>query len=80
MRTSPAPTRGAVIADRDRPARALRISAHPEVGLVVLSIWDGARCVTTVRLAPQDVPDVLKALSAASVITATGAVLAATAC
>ena len=79
MRTSPAPTRGAVLADRDRPARALRISAHPEAALVVLSVWDGSRCITTVRLAPQDVPDLLKALSAASVITATGAVLAATA-
>lgn len=70
MAVSPAPLLGAVVGDRDRPQRALRVSAHPEAGLVVLSVWDGARCVCTVRLAPHDVPSVVAALSGGAVAAA----------
>jgi hypothetical protein len=30
---------------------------------VVLSIWDGALCVATVRLAPVDLPELVRALT-----------------
>lgn len=70
MRVTPAPVAGAVLAGRDRPGRALRVSAHPEVGRVVLSTWDGERCVSTVRLAAHDVPALVAALAAAAVATA----------
>jgi hypothetical protein len=63
---SPVPARGAVLVGRDRAGRALRISAHPELSRVVLSIWDGNRCIGTLRLAPQDVPDVVRALTEAA--------------
>jgi hypothetical protein len=48
---------------RDVRGRALRVSPHPESGRVVLSIWDGERCVGTVRLAPEDVPELVRALT-----------------
>lgn len=69
MRTTPAPARGVVLADRDRPRRALRVSAHPEADLVVLSLWDGDRCAGTFRLDPADVPDLLRGLSSAALAT-----------
>jgi hypothetical protein len=48
---------------RDVRGRALRITPHPERGRVVLSIWDGDRCAATVRLAPEDVPELVRALT-----------------
>lgn len=63
---TPVPARGAVVVGRDRSGRALRISAHPEMSRVVLSIWEGNRCIGTLRLAPQDVPDVVRALTEAA--------------
>ena len=56
MSVTPAPRRGTVLVGRDVAGRALRVSAHPEHGRVVLSIWQGAQCLATVRLAEQDVP------------------------
>jgi hypothetical protein len=70
MRVTSSPAVGAVLAGRDRPGRALRVSAHPEAGRVVLSTWDGDRCVSTVRLAASDVPGLVQALTAAAVHTA----------
>ena len=55
---------------RDRPGRALRVSSHPELGRVVLSLWDGARCIGTLRVAPEDVPDMVRALTGAAVAAA----------
>ncbi len=65
---APAPRRGHVVAGRDVAGRALRISSHPEHGRVVLSIWQDGHCIGTVRLAPQDVPDVVRSLTAAVVV------------
>lgn len=65
MFVAPAPRKGQVLVGRDAPGRALRVSAHPESGRIVLSIWQDAKCVGTVRLLPQDVPDVLHALGEA---------------
>jgi hypothetical protein len=57
---------------RDRPGRALRVSSHPELGRVVLSLWDGDRCIGTLRVAPSDVPDMVRALTGAAVAAADG--------
>jgi hypothetical protein len=50
------------IAGRDTAGRILRISRHAELDRVVLSIWDAGRCVGTVRLATEDVPELVRAL------------------
>ncbi len=71
MAVTPAPEHGGVVLGRDRPGRALRVSAHPELGRVVLSLWDGARCIGTLRVAPDDVPDMVRALTGAAVAAAT---------
>jgi hypothetical protein len=61
---SPLPRHGTVVVGRDTAGRTLRVSAHPAVGRVVLSIWQDSTCVATVRLAEQDVPDLVRALTA----------------
>jgi hypothetical protein len=63
MAVTPAPQRGTVLVGRDVAGRALRVSAHPEHGRVVLSIWQGAQCLATVRLAEADVPELVRALA-----------------
>lgn len=70
MRVTSFPAIGAVLRGRDRRGRALRVSAHPEAGRVVISTWDGDRCTATVRLAPDDVPALVQALTEAAVATA----------
>ena len=67
MYAAPAPRRGDVVVGRDVSGRVLRISSHPDHGRVVVSIWQDGRCIGTVRLAPQDVPDVVRSLTAAIV-------------
>ena len=67
MYATPMPSRGDVIVGRDRAGRVLRVSAHPEFGRVVLSMWDGGRCIGTFRLAPGDIPDLVRVLSSAAV-------------
>ena len=64
MNVSPLPTHGTVLVGRDVEGRALRVSSHPELGRVVLSVWQHDTCVATVRLAQQDVPELVKALAA----------------
>ena len=44
------PVRGEVVLDARGGARALRVSWHPEHGVVVLSIWRGTLCVGTVQV------------------------------
>ena len=60
MTVSPLPRHGDVIVGRDVAGRTLRVSGHPESGRVVLSIWQDTVCRATVRLAPEDVPDVVR--------------------
>ena len=64
MTVSPLPARGTVLVGRDAVGRTLRVSAHPEAGRVVLSIWQDTMCVATVRLAEDDVPDLVRTLTA----------------
>jgi len=69
MSVSPAPSNGGVVVGRDRTGRAIRVSSHPELSRVVLSLWDGGRCIGTMRMAPEDVPDLVKMLAGAAVAT-----------
>ncbi len=47
---------------RDR-TRALRVSPHPERGLLNLSLWRDDVCVGTVKLRPDEVSGLVSALS-----------------
>lgn len=67
MGVTPLPRRGAVLPGRDAAARMLRVSYHPEVERVVLSIWDHDVCMATLRLAPEDVPELVRGLTASLV-------------
>jgi hypothetical protein len=67
MFATPLPAHGDIVVGRDRAGRVLRVSSHPELGRVVLSIWQGGSCLATVRLAPDDVPDLVRVLTAAAV-------------
>jgi hypothetical protein len=59
----PMPRLGGVVRDVRGAGRALRVSWHGDHdGIVVLSLWDGARCTGTVRVAAQDVPTLVEAL------------------
>ncbi len=60
---APLPRGGTALLGRDVRGRALRVTPHPETGRVVLSIWDGERCMATVRLAPEDLPELVRALT-----------------
>ncbi len=66
MSVSPLPRAGDVFVGRDVDGRTLRVSAHPERGRVVLSIWQGNVCRATVRVATEDVPDLVHALTSAA--------------
>jgi hypothetical protein len=43
------------------------VAAHPELGRVVLSIWQDDVCRGTLRLAPEDVPELVRMLTASLV-------------
>lgn len=72
---APVPRSGDVVVGRDAVGRVLRVSHHPRHGRVVLSIWQGSECLATLRLAPEDLPELVGVLTAA----AGGQVAAATA-
>ena len=56
------PVRGEVVVDARGGDRALRATWHPEHGLVVLSVWRGARCVATVQVEAAEVPHLVDVL------------------
>lgn len=64
MTTSPLPRHGGTLLGRDATGRRLRVSSHPDAGRVVLSIWQDDICRATLRLAEEDVPELVKMLSA----------------
>ena len=64
MTISPIPRRGSTLLGRDTAGRRLRVSSHPDAGRVVLSIWQDDICRATLRLAEEDVPELVKMLSA----------------
>jgi hypothetical protein len=59
---SPIPIRGEVVVDARGGARAMRVSWHPEHGVVVLSIWRGSTCVGTVQVDAAEVPHLVDVL------------------
>jgi hypothetical protein len=62
MERAPGPGRSAVVPDRRGAGRALRATWHHEAECVVLSVWRGNVCTATVRLHPDDVPDLVDVL------------------
>jgi hypothetical protein len=64
---SPLPSHGDVIVGRDVAGRTLRISGHPETGRVVLSIWQDTVCRATLRLATEDVPEIVEMLTRSAI-------------
>ena len=63
MTISPLPRQGNTLLGRDRAGRRLRVSSHVDTGRVVLSIWQDDVCRATLRLAQEDVPELVKILS-----------------
>jgi hypothetical protein len=63
MTVSPLPRDGATLTGRDRAGRTLRIARHAATNRVVLSVWQDTTCVATVRLAPEDVADLVAQLT-----------------
>jgi hypothetical protein len=63
------PARGEVFFDQRGTGRALRVSWHPEVDLLVLSLWREGRCVGTFRLDTDEVPRMVNALVAGLAVT-----------
>lgn len=63
-RASHLPTPGEVFLDARGGSRALRVSWHSEVDLVVLSLWREGTCIGTFRLGIDEVPDLVDSLRA----------------
>jgi hypothetical protein len=57
------PVRGRWVWDARDRTRAVRVAAHPEVGLVNLSIWRDETCVGTVKLARDEVVNLVSGLT-----------------
>jgi plasmid replication initiation protein len=54
MSVSPLPARGGVLWDRRTGDRAVRVAAHPQHGVVTLSVWRADVCVATHQMAAAD--------------------------
>ena len=67
MSVSPLPGHGGVHVDPRGNGRALRVSAHPELGLVTISVWRDDRCVATHQVPTADVPGLVSMLTEALV-------------
>ncbi len=63
MTVSPLPRDGATLSGRDRNGRTLRIARHAATQRVVLSVWQDSSCLATVRLAPEDVAELVAQLA-----------------
>jgi plasmid replication initiation protein len=70
MSVSPLPTRGGVQWDRRNRDRAIRVAAHPEHGMVTLSMWRGDVCVATHQMAAADTSDLIALLANAMTVLA----------
>ena len=57
------PVHGRWAADARGEGRSIRVSAHVEKGLVVLSLWRGETCVGTARLSPEDAAGVVAGMT-----------------
>jgi len=61
---TPLPRTGDVFFDARGEERALRLSWHPDSGVMVISLWNGGTCSATFRLPTEDVPGFIEAMSA----------------
>jgi hypothetical protein len=59
----PLPPVGSVFLDARGDDRALRVSWHSEADVVVLSLWRENVCVSSFRLAIDDVPELIATLT-----------------
>ena len=59
---SPVPEGVEYFLDTRGDARALRVSWHHEAAVVVLSMWRGPECVSSFRLAIEEVPELIAVL------------------
>lgn len=64
MSVVPIPPRTRWVPDPRGGGRGVRVSAHPEAGVVVVSLWRADECVATVRLRPTEAADLASALTA----------------
>ena len=72
MNVSPLPVAGGVHADPRGDGRTLRISAHPELGVVTISVWRDDRCIATHQVPTADVPGLVSFLTEALADQAAG--------
>ena len=63
MRVTVLPHHGGIHVDPNHPDHILRVAAHPDAGIVVVSIWRGDYCVVTHEVPMADVPDVIATLA-----------------
>ena len=63
MTVLPFPLNTTWVADARGDGRAARVSAHSRTGVVVISVWTGDTCTATLRLGPDDVVEVVTALT-----------------
>ncbi|MEV5711523.1 hypothetical protein [Actinoallomurus sp. NPDC052274] len=63
---TPLPKQGDVFFDSRGADRALRLSRHPDAGVVVLSIWNGGVCQGTFRLPSDQIATLAEALLSAA--------------
>jgi hypothetical protein len=61
---TPLPRTGEVFFDARGEERALRLSWHPDSGVMVISLWNRGTCTATFRLPTEDVPSFIEAMSA----------------
>jgi hypothetical protein len=61
------PRQGGWHVDPKRPGHYLRVSGHPEAGIVTLSVWRGEHCIVTHEIPTSDIPDVIGLLAKALV-------------
>jgi hypothetical protein len=63
MDVVPHAARGRWIHDSRGPERALRVSAHPAAGFLVLSTWRDGECVGTVRVSAEEAAELMAGLA-----------------
>ncbi|HEX3907767.1 MAG TPA: hypothetical protein VHW92_07530 [Mycobacteriales bacterium] len=63
MSVSPLPERGGVQWDSRQEGRALRVAAHPDLGMVTLSLWREDGCVATHQMAASGVAGLIGLLA-----------------
>ena len=59
------PARREVFVDARGDSRTMQVTAHPEHGLVVVSLWQGGSCTASFRLPLADSARLVAALAAA---------------